>query len=184
MAERYRHPPLIELIAELRWGSPLPTTQPPGGFLLGTGLHEEFFMRFGSRAGALGYERVERLVPPGFPAVPFQAIYRFRKKEPEEGTTVYQVGAGVFSANITPPYHSWREFRPVVEEGVRILLETRNPSEKEMPFTSASLRYIDAFGNKFTEGRSTGAFIRDVLGFVVEPPAAVLRNRREIIESK
>jgi uncharacterized protein (TIGR04255 family) len=173
MHERYRHPPLVELIAELRWGSPVPARHPQSAFLLATGSYEEFFMRFGSRAGALGYERVERLVPPGFPAAPFQAIYRFRKKAPEEGTTVYQVGAGVFSANITPPYHSWREFRPVVEEGVRILLDTRNPSEKDMPFTSASLRYIDAFGNKFTEGRSTEAFIGDVLGFVVEPPAAV-----------
>jgi len=172
MPERYRHPPLVELIAELRW-SPFAPRQPQSPFLLATGSHEEFFTRFGSRAGALGYERVERLVPPGFPATLHQTIYRFRKKAPEEGTTLYQVGVGVFSANITPPYHSWQEFRTVVEAGVQILLETRNLSEKELPLISASLRYIDAFRKKYTEGRSTAAFIRDVLGFVVEPPAAV-----------
>jgi uncharacterized protein (TIGR04255 family) len=176
MPERYRYPPLVELIAELRWGSPLPAAQPQNVIVLATGSHEEFFMRFASRAGALGYQQVERLLPPGFPASPFQAIYRFRKQAPEKGTTVYQVGTGVFSANITPPYHSWEDFKPVVEEGVRILLETRNPAEKEQPFTSASLRYIDAFGKKFTEGRSTDAFIRDVLGFEVKPPAAVLNE--------
>src|SRR5215471_16972408 len=163
MPERYRNPPLVELIGELRWGSS------GSSFPLPPGSHEEFFMRFGSRAGAVGYERVERLVPPGFPAPPFQAVYRFRKKAPETGTTLYQVGAGVFTANITPPYESWQEFRPVVEEGVDILLETRNPSEKDTPFTSASLRYIDAFGYQLTEGRSTAAFLRDVLGFAVEP---------------
>lgn len=42
-----------------------------------------------------------------------------------------------------------------------------------MPFTGVSLRYINAFGNKFTEGSSTAVFIRDVLGFVVEPPAPI-----------
>src|SRR5215472_6295692 len=98
MPERYRYPPLVELIAELRWGSPLPAAQPQNVIVLATGSHEEFFMRFGSKAGALGYGQVERLVPPGFPASSFQAIYRFRKNAPEQGTTLYQVGTGVFSA--------------------------------------------------------------------------------------
>src|SRR5215467_7083272 len=173
MPERYRYPPLVELIAELRWGSPLPAAQPRNVIVLATGTHEEFFMRFGSRVGALGYQQIERLVPPGFPALPSQAIYRFRKTAPEQGTTLYQVGTGVFSANITPPYRSWQEFQPVVEGGVHILLETRNPAEKELSFSSASLRYIDAFGKQLTEGRSTAAFIRDVLGFELQPPAAV-----------
>jgi uncharacterized protein (TIGR04255 family) len=137
------------------------------------GTHEEFFMRFGSKVGALGYGQIERIVPPGFPALPFQAIYRFRKNAPEQGTTLYQVGIGVFSANITPPYHSWEQFRPVVEEGVRILLETRNPTEKELPFSSASLRYIDAFGKQFTEGRAPAVFMRDVLEFKLQLPAAL-----------
>jgi len=141
--------------------------------VLAGGTHEEFFMRFGTRVGALGYEQVERIVPPGFPSLPFQAIYRFRKKAPEQGTTLYQVGTDVFSANITPPYHSWEQFRPVIEEGVLILLETRNPAEKELSFGSASLRYIDAFGKQFTEGRSPAVFIKDVLGFELQLPAAV-----------
>lgn len=164
---------MVELIAELRWGSSLPAAQPGNVIVLAAGTHEEFFMRFGSRVGALGYEQVERIVPPGFPALPFQAIYRFRKKAPEQGTTLYQVGIGVFSANITPPYHSWEQFRPVVEEGVRILLETRTPTDKELAFTAASLRYIDAFGKQYTQGRSPAAFIREVLGFGLQLPGTV-----------
>jgi uncharacterized protein (TIGR04255 family) len=178
MRERYRHPPLVELIAELRWGAgdalPAGQEQGPRRVLLAlSGQHEEFFMRFGSRAGAIGFDLVERVMPHGFPAMPFQVIYRFRKKGQEQGTTLYQVGAGVFSVNTTPPYRFWADFRPVLEQGIGLLLETRNPSEKQMPFTGASLRYINAFGKKFTEGWSTPAFIRDVLGFTVDPPASV-----------
>jgi uncharacterized protein (TIGR04255 family) len=139
-------------------------------------------MRFGSKAGAIGYDLVERVMPHGLPALPFQqVIYRFRRKDQEQGTTVYQVGAGVFSANITPPYRFWEDFEPVLKKGVGLLLETRNPSEKEMPFTTARVRYINAFGSRFTEGRSTAAFVRDVLGFVVEPPTPV---RDEIAPDK
>jgi uncharacterized protein (TIGR04255 family) len=179
MRERFKNPPLVELIAELRWGSSggvLSAAQPQGAapiLLALTGQHEEFFMRFGSKAGAVGYDLVERVLPQGFPAMPFQVVYRFRKKGQEQGTTLYQVGAGIFSANSTPPYRFWDDFKPVLEQGLQLLLETRNPSEREMSFTGASLRYINAFGDKFTEGRSMAVFIRDVLGFVVEPPAPI-----------
>jgi uncharacterized protein (TIGR04255 family) len=179
MRERFRNPPLVELIAELRWGSSgglISSDQPQdvGAMLMAfTGQHEEFFTRFSSKAGAAGYDLVERVLPQGFPAMPFQVVYRFRRKSQELGTTLYQVGPGVFSANSTPPYRFWDDFKPVLRQGMQLLLETRNPSEKETPFTGASLRYINAFTAKFTEGRSPGAFIRDVLGFVVEPPAAV-----------
>lgn len=136
MRERFKHPPLVELIAELRWGSGggvLPSAQSQGVrpiLLALSGQHEEFFMRFGSKAGALGYDLVERVMPQGFSAMPFQIVYRFRKKLQEQGTTLYQVGAGVFSANSTPPYRFWNDFRPVLEQGVKLLLETRNPLEK------------------------------------------------------
>lgn len=176
MAERFENAPLVELIAELRWeaGARMPDRPPQRApVIFASTQNEEFFMQFGSRVGAIGYGRIERLLPPGFPAMPFQVTYRFRKNAPEQGTTIYQIGAGVFSANITPPYQSWADFRPVVQKGVELLLETRNASASTTPFTAATLRYIDAFGSKFTEGRSIGVFARDVLGFTIDPPPAV-----------
>jgi uncharacterized protein (TIGR04255 family) len=183
MAERFKYPPLVELAAELRWASlgllVSKTPTPTAMTFAASGQYEDFFMRFGSRVGALGYERVERIVPPGFPALPFQAIYRFRKKEPEEGTTIYQVGGGVFTANITPPYHSWEQFRPVVERGVECLLSTRNPAEEHMPFGAVILRYINAFGAKFTQERSAESFVQEVLGFAVDLPRSI---RAEMVD--
>lgn len=178
MADRYKNAPLVELVAEVRWGTGGVVGAPPQGagpVMVATGQYEEFFMRFGSRLGTLGYDRIERLVPPGFPTLPFQTIYRFRKTEQEQGqgTTLYQVGAGVFSANITPPYHSWKQFRPVVEKGIELLLETRNAAEQNVPFDISNLRYINAFGDKFTKGLSVAKFVQEVLGFKIELPIAV-----------
>jgi uncharacterized protein (TIGR04255 family) len=183
MRERYRYPPLVELIAELRWGSgdvisPAAAGQRAGGVLLGlSGQHEEFFTRFASKAGTIGFDLVERVIPPGFPALPFQVVYRFRKKGQiegqEQGTTLYQVGPGVFSANSTPPYRFWDDFEPVLEQGIRLLLESRTPAEKDLPFTGATLRYINAFGAKYTRGQSMPAFVRDILGFAVDLPTTV-----------
>ena len=52
-----------------------------------------------------------------------------------------------------------KQCRPVVEAGVECLLETRNASELQSPFAPAILRYIDAFGSKFTERRSVASFV-------------------------
>jgi hypothetical protein len=69
MHERFKHPPLVELVAEARWGAGglISASQSPGGdsVVLAANQYEEFFLRFGSRVGALGYDRFERLVPPG-----------------------------------------------------------------------------------------------------------------------
>jgi uncharacterized protein (TIGR04255 family) len=183
MPKRYKYPPLVELVAEVRWG---PGGPPPsvGSIVLAASQYEEFFMRFGSKVATLGYDRFERLVPPGFSSLPFQAIYRFRKEENEQGSTIYQVGAGVFTANITPPYHSWKQFRPVVERGVELLLETRNESERETPFSLTTLRYIDAFGSIFTQGSSVARFVQDILGFSISLPAPVRSEMAPDAEAK
>jgi uncharacterized protein (TIGR04255 family) len=174
MPERYRHPPLVELIAELQWGFPFPdAAQPQGVVIAAPGAHEDFFMRFAVQAGLLGYERTERLMPAGFASMPMQVVYRFRKKPPEEGTSLYQIGTGIFSANITPPYDSWQQFRPIVENGLRILLETRISTERQAAFTRVSLRYLNAFGRQFMERRSISSFVETVLGFRVQLPDAL-----------
>jgi uncharacterized protein (TIGR04255 family) len=178
MPERYKHPPLVELIAEVRWGvggviTPNPE-QAGGSMLWFGGQNEEFFMRFASKVGANGYDLVERIIPPNFMVPPGQVIYRFRQKEQTEGTTLYQVGNGVFTVNITPPYHSWEQFRPVVSKGIAMLLETRNATESQLPISNVSLRYVNQFTSEFTNGLSKPAFINDILGFRTELPASVL----------
>ena|SRR5271165_875131 len=183
MAISFENPPLVELIAELRWGIPsiLPASQQSVGFVLPiptvpSSRLEEFFMRFGSRIAADGFGRFERVVPPGFPLLPFQPVYRFRKVGEEAGTTLYQLGSGLFSANITPPYQSWTSFEPIVTRGVELLLECRDENEKHAPFHTASVRYINAFSAALTEGRSIGAFMSEILGIEIRLPEILTKQ--------
>jgi len=179
----FENPPLVELIAELRW-SPLPQgasqTVEPGNIAASfitanTSPLEEFFMRFGGAVQQLGFTGIERLIPAAFPMVTFQPVFRFRP--PKTDTAVlYQVGAGIFSANAIPPYKTWKKFAPVVEQGVVTLLSTRSEAERETPFTGASLRYIDAFASKHAKGLEIAEFVQQVLRIGVSLPVALTKR--------
>jgi hypothetical protein len=82
--------PLLEIIAELRWAPTLALTPPNENqvlasptFLLGDSKDEEFFMRLGGELYQAGFQLSERLVIPGFPTIPHQAIYRYRSDKPQ-----------------------------------------------------------------------------------------------------
>ncbi|CAK0770267.1 TIGR04255 family protein [Gammaproteobacteria bacterium] len=179
MTVSFDQAPLVEIIAELRWSQPhvvLPSqtqesmTVPVS--LIESNKLEEFFMRFGGECYLLGFQRSERIVPSGFPIISFQPVYRY-KQAGAKATSLFQIGAGLFSANAVPPYKSWREFSPIVSQGVEALLKTRDETEQALPFASISLRYIDAFDADFLLGRPIGAFMAEVLGFTVGLPPAV-----------
>jgi len=178
MTISFEKAPLVEIIAELRWDQPyLVQDRPPGAVqipisLVGSSKLEEFFMRFGGECYQLGFQRSERIVPAGFPIVPFQPVYRYKRAD-TTSTALFQVGAGLFSANAIPPYKSWNEFSPIVSEGIMALLKTRDDAEKEFPFTGVSLRYIDAFSDDLLAGMTADRFINEVLGFSVSLPPAI-----------
>lgn len=185
---KFANPPLVELIAELRWAmaaAPIPVQNAFGAMQLASiNANEEFFMRFGAKVSVDGFDSFERVVPSGFPTFPYQPVYRYRYGAPDKGTALYQLGAGLFSANITPPYDNWEMFKPVVARGIASLLQSRPISESELPFSVCSLRYIDAFRGDLASGMSTSDFVRDVLGFSLEPPSVVKSMVSEHAEIK
>jgi uncharacterized protein (TIGR04255 family) len=179
----FSNPPLVELVAELRWVPGVDRTaappQPQGGnlglqvgtiqFPLTSPYQEEIFSRFSNHVAAKGFVISERLVPSGFPALLFTVVYRFRKPSPTGENYLYQIGPGLFSANALPPYRNWDSFRPIVQEGIQALLDSRHPTEA-VPFTSIKLGYIDLFTAEFTEGKRSFRFLNDVLGVKLELP--------------
>ena len=178
----FSNPPLVELIAELRWmpGTATPSVlpQPQGGgqllqaltiqFPLTLSYQEESFSRFSNQVAERGFGTSERLLPVGFPLLPFTVVYRFRKTA-SGGNFLYQIGPGLFSANALPPYRDWDSFRPIVREGIQALLESRHPTEN-VPFAAVILRYIDLFSEEFTEGKRSFRFLNEVLGVKLELP--------------
>lgn len=179
MSERYANPPLVELVAELQWHDThrsLFTASPPGHPVQVTpdvvSAAQGFYDRFASEVEHLGFLRSERLMPIGEPGFPGQATIRFRRKAGE--APLLQLGPGVFTANGLPPaYGNWDDFRPVLEGGVQALLATRVPDEQLTPFSSLSLRYIDAFGSDYWRGESATAFIARSLGFGLSVPESI-----------
>ena len=178
----FSNPPLVELVAELRWvpgvASTSATPQPQGGnlvlqagtiqFPLTSQYQEETFSRFSNHAAAKGFLISERLVPVGF-SLPFSVVYRFRKLPSTGENYLYQIGPGVFSANALPPYRNWETFRPIVQEGVQALLESRHTTEN-VSFLSVKLLYINLFSEEFTEGKRSFRFLNDILGVKLELP--------------
>jgi uncharacterized protein (TIGR04255 family) len=184
MSITFAKAPLVEIVAELRWGRLPQLATPPNQAItmplqmagLNANKLDEFFMRLGGEIYQQGFNRAERLVPPGFPLMLFQPVYRYRKSGAADASVLFQAGPGLFSAHAIPPYRSWETFAPVVQAGVEALLKTRDETEKTFPFTSVSLRYIDAFGSELTEGRDIGTFVKDTLGIKVALPEALTKH--------
>lgn len=175
MTVTFKNAPLVEMIAELRWGEAhlvqqnVPTVLP----FMAANL-DQFFMSFGGEVYQHGFRRTERLVPPGFPVFPFQPIYRYRKDASDDTAVLFQVGSGLFSANATPPYRSWKIVSPTVKIGVDALLKARLAGEAEKAFSVLSLRYINAFGPQLTEGRGIASFMHEILGFELGFPKVIV----------
>ncbi len=170
----FEKPPLIEIVAELRWGI-TPIKLEPGATIQVTAsqltaIEEGFLARFSEKIAAGGFARVERLTPQGLPVIPFQPVYRFRKSPPEQGTPLYQLGINTFSAHITPPYQNWNEFEPFVAYGIETLLQTRDPEQKSVEFSSASVRYINGFGEELLRNMSSKDFMSEILGIGISIP--------------
>lgn len=168
MALTFENPPLLEIIAELRWAAPLAAQGIPLPVMPEQGApYDGAFMSFAAKVGALGYERVERLVPYGFPLMPHEPTVRLRPKAGVQDSTLFQIGPNMFSANATPPYKSWDEFSPKVKQGVNALFESRIEKDISSP-VFVSLRYIDAFRDDLTKGKPSIDFLSEALGIRLE----------------
>jgi uncharacterized protein (TIGR04255 family) len=166
---RFLNAPLIEVIAELRWGTGQDGLFQQAGIGFPIQIpdavavaNDQFYARFAEKLDDEGFRNSERLVPYGAPTMPGQPAVRFRRKAGQP--PLLQVGNGVFTANGLPPtYTHWGDFRPVLRMGVETLLSTREASETG-PFT-LMVRYIDAFKSGFWEDGDAGRFVDEVLGF-------------------
>lgn len=174
--------PLVELVAELRWSPALTPAHDQAGMpvmvpqsLVDPAQSELFFTKFGGAIYQHGFKTIERLLPQGMMLPPNQVIYRYRNTDTNAPPVLLQVGPNQFTANALPPYKTWADFRPWVENGVNALIEV-------MPVLSrfeASVRYIDAFRHDLTDGKDATEFLSSVLGFKVDiPPALTTRMRQ------
>lgn len=183
MNTRFENAPLVEVVAEVRWSTQVDTlfgSMPPGFPIQISGdvgaSTEQFLQRFAVEMDDLGFRNSERLFPQDSPLFPNTPAVRYRRRAGEP--PLIQIGNGIFTANGMPPtYSHWGAFRPTLSDGVKALLQSRDASERTQPFTSVTVRYIDAFTERFWGGKTADRFISEVLGFTLNIPGGLDEHR-------
>lgn len=189
MTVRFENPPLVELVAELRWTDPSIPDLPagyPADFPLpyASEPFERDLPAFSQEMADFGYAASERLIPAGFPIPSETPVVRYRysgyTKEAGENdhlrSTLFQLGHQLFTANALKPYKSWNEFSPVVESGVKAVLKAHN---NKIPSYRLMLRYIDLFDSQYMNGRNHFEFISEIYGFEIKMPNSILNHAKE-----
>lgn len=166
----YENAPVTEVVAEVHWQLKS---------ILGSGLHydpfyEDLIDSFSGNIAQKGFPFREQLIQEGVPTefLSFKATHRFRNKR--DGWPLYQIGPGVFTANITPPYGGWNSFFSVLSEGLSVLFESYPLSSKHLKPKLLKLIYINAFEEKhgYTNQRD---FLDEGLNFQIGMPTELDR---------
>lgn len=160
-----KNPPVVEVIAEVRWGEGNP--RQPAQFAFG---QDAGYVTFGMQVGQAGYQQVERTIPEGFPSPGGSVVYRYRKNRDVQNT-LYQLGPGVFTTNGLPPYTSWSEFTPVLANGLDALWLSVFSNKGSEPVWLI-LRYVDLFTEQHLAGLGREQFFEQAVGLRYTPTAA------------
>jgi uncharacterized protein (TIGR04255 family) len=107
-----------------------------------------FADEFSRLAKEAGFGSHERLLPESVPLelVAGHPVMRFRRKP--GAWPLFQIGPGLFTANIVPPYEGWRAFRYVLREGLGYLFDAYPFHERYLKLNHIALRYIDGFAEE------------------------------------
>jgi uncharacterized protein (TIGR04255 family) len=127
--------------------------------------------KFTAAMAETGFGIVESRVPDDAPIelLAYQATRMFRQAANQ--WPVFQIGPGVFTANVVPPYGGWSSFVPHIEKGLSKLYSSY-PDEFMLP-QRATLRYLNAF--KSSHGMSSPpTFIRNCLKLVCPLPDQIV----------
>lgn len=188
----FAKPPLIELMAEVRWGMPTIPLAPTGAIgavpipilpgqpiqFTASGSYDPFFLEFAKRVRELGFTVQERTVPANVVVPPYKAVWRWRN--PDSPGITLQLGSGVFTINGAPPdYVKWADFVGTVGDTLDALIASL-PTYPQPPqrFTQLLMRYVDLFDEQLTGGRTHSEFLNDVLGINVVLPRVMTEQAR------
>ncbi|GGC05256.1 hypothetical protein GCM10011363_22480 [Marivita lacus] len=141
----YEKPPLVEVILEIHWALKPLGSAPNAAIDPYYDLFRESFLE----AVSVELPVVEQLVPSEIPVefVSDQPHLRLRPKK--SGWPLIQIGPGVMTVNIVPPYAGWAEFRSFVSWALDALLSAYPMAEKTFKPKRGHLRYIDVFDARF-----------------------------------
>jgi uncharacterized protein (TIGR04255 family) len=167
----YENAPLGEVVAELFWKL-TPLSSVPGAAV--DPFFDTTLERFSTAIAKLGFASVERLIPAGVPLelVAAQPVSRFRPKK--DSWPLYQLGPGVLTCNVVPPYGGWNVFRNTVADGIGALFEAFPAADVALKVDVLRLRYINGFDAAQGYRDNPLAYLQSHLGLKLAPPAPLL----------
>lgn len=168
----YEDAPLVEVIAEVRWQL-LPIASMPGAALdpLFERCHQELLKNLEKN----GFPYLERLVPPEVPHEMLSGKPIFRCRRAAESWPLVQLGPGILTINITPPYEGWAEFRSSIETAIRSADKAFGFDSNFLAIENCEVRYIDAF-TKLHGMHDPISFLVDDLSMQISPPTKVIEK--------
>jgi uncharacterized protein (TIGR04255 family) len=156
---RFANPPLIEVIFEIHWALTPVSFAPPGG---GIDPHYSVYAReIGSRLETSGFAVRQELAPSGMPVefLGHNAMVRYRRQA--DSWPVIQIGPGVMTVNMVPPYEGWASFSGIAANAIAMLFDCYPMPREYLNIQMMQLRYIDAFGKTHGFDGDPNRFIRD-----------------------
>ncbi len=165
----YPNPPLVEVIADLKWALSKSESMPGMDVDLQFKEFQEQFIQWGKTKG---FAHLEILIPEIVPRelLAHQPTLRMRKNE--NTWPLFQLGPGIMTINQVPPYEGWSSFSKLVGDASDFLCS--RPTEFGLRNElMLELRYIDAF-TKYNGMENEGDFIREYLKLFREVPQSLI----------
>jgi len=147
----YTKAPLIEVILELHWSLKSLGSAPNAAIDPYYDLFRETFLE--KSKNDLPF--VEELVPSEVPIEFISDQPHLRLRPNQSGWPLIQIGPGIMTVNIVPPYNGWSEFRRFISTALDLLFSSYPVAEKTLAPNRVHLRYIDALGEQYGMDRYT-----------------------------
>ncbi len=169
----YENAPLREVIAEVHWALTDLGVTPSTKIDPYYDLFRDQFLDFAARNGLT---QRQEIVPAIVPAAVLPCQPHLRIRTGAERWPLSQIGPGILTANVVPPYGGWSAFSPFIHLVIDGLFECYPIAEKILNICKLHLRYINAFDHGF-DYHIHSEFLERMLGIPQPVPQAFVANR-------
>ncbi len=142
----YENAPLIEVIAEIHWALK-PLQLAPQSKL--DPHYDSFIFDFQNYLSKIQLTHIQELIPKNVPLEILPNQPRIRIRSAPNMWPLAQVGPGIITANIVPPYNGWNEYEEFIFYLINGLYECYPLAPNTLFVEKLHLRYIDGFDHHF-----------------------------------
>ena len=168
----YEKAPLVEVIAEVHWALKELGTAPGTKIDPYYDLFRDVFVAY---AKEIELSDIQELVPNAVPLELLPNQPRLRLRSAPGRWPLAQIGPGILTANIVPPYNGWAVFEPFLCKLVDALFANYPIPDRTLRIEKLHLRYIDGFDDRFSFARYSD-FAAEMLGIHTPLPDTFIES--------